>query len=145
MQPFKFFRIIVLEDNEFYNRLLTKQLKNYTDVISAQKNYGFEIQSYTNPADCLNNLKEDTDLAFVDFYLGNSVTGLELIKQIKEKSPNCKIVIISQVRSVKTAFHTLAEGALEYIFKDSNALARSCFILEDIINSSTNKNNWQLN
>lgn len=140
MRSQKNFRIIVLEDNEFYNRLLTKQLQNYTDIISAQKNYSFEINSYLHTVDCLTNLKEDTDIAFVDFYLDN-ITGLEVIKKIKEKSPDCKIIIISQVQNVNTTRNTISEGAFEYIFKDRNALARSCFILEDIINSSP-KTNW---
>lgn len=143
MIPSKKFRIVVLEDNEFYNRLLTKQLQNYTDIIAAQKNYDFEIASYIHAVDCLANLNKDTDIAFVDYYLGD-ITGLEIIKKIKEKSPDCKIIIISQVRNVKTTRSTIAEGALEYIFKDHNALARSCFILEDIINNSQ-KNNWHYN
>jgi response regulator of citrate/malate metabolism len=132
----KNFRIVVLEDNEFYNRLLTKQLQNYTSIITAQKNYNFDILSYTSPVDCVTNFKPDTDIAFIDFYLGNSITGLEIIRKIKEVSPTCKVIIISQVRNAKTSFQTLAEGALEYIFKDKNALARSCFIVEDIINES---------
>ena len=77
------------------------------------------------------------------YYLGD-ITGLEIIKKIKEKCPDCKIIIISQVRNVKTTRATLAEGALEYIFKDRNALARSCFIVEDIINAAQNKN-WYYN
>ncbi len=137
----KKFKIVVLEDNEFYNRLLTKQLQNYTDIISAQKNYNFEINSYLHAVDCLTNLKEDTDIAFVDFYLDN-ITGLEVIRKIKEKSPDCKIIIISQVHNVKTSQNTISEGALEYIFKDRNALARSCFILEDIINASPKNNKF---
>jgi response regulator of citrate/malate metabolism len=132
----KFFRIVVLEDNEFYNRLLTKQLQNYTSIITAQKNYNFDILSYTSSVDCVTNFKPDTDIAFIDFYLGNSITGLEIIRKIKEIAPACKVIIISQVRNAKTSFQTLAEGALEYIFKDKNALARSCFIVEDIINES---------
>ena len=48
------------------------------------------------------------------------------------------------MRNVKTTRATLAEGALEYIFKDRNALARSCFIVEDIINAAQNKN-WYYN
>ncbi len=139
----KTFKIVVLEDNEFYNRLLTKQLQNYTDIIAAQKNYSFEVSSYLHAVDCLTNFKADTDVAFIDYYLGD-ITGLEIIKKIKEKCPDCKIIIISQVRNVKTTRATLAEGALEYIFKDRNALARSCFIVEDIINAAQNKN-WHYN
>lgn len=138
MESDRIFRIVVLEDNEFYNKLLTKQLQNYTGIISAQKNLNFDIQSYTSPVDFIDKLNPDTDIAFVDYYLGNSVTGMDIIKQIREKCKNCKIIIISQVRTIKTAYQTLEEGAMEYIFKDSNALAKSCFVLEDVLNASIN-------
>jgi DNA-binding NarL/FixJ family response regulator len=139
MIPAKRYRITVLEDNEFYNRLLSKQLKNYTDIISAQKNYDFEISSFMSPHDFLANLKEDTDIAFVDFYLG-SLTALEIITKIREKCRDCKIIVISQVRNPQSMYNTISLGALEFIYKDTAALARSCFIVEDIINSTPGHN-----
>lgn len=133
----------MLDDSEFYNRLLTRQLQNYTDIISAQKNFEFEINSFVNPTDFVTNLKDDTDIAFIDFYLGN-ITALEIIKKIKDKCENCKIIIISQARNSMASHNTINEGAMEYVHKDRNALARSCFIVEDIINNTQN-NNWLYN
>ncbi len=128
------FKIIVLEDNDFYNNLLTRQLKNYTDAIAEDKHCDVEIQSYTNASDCIRNLKSDTDVAIVDYYLGDSKNAIEILHEIKSKAPNCKVVIISQVRNMKTSFDTLNEGAYTFIFKDRDALMQSCHLVEDIMN-----------
>lgn len=130
----KQFRIVVLEDNEFYNTILTRQLKSYTKEMSLWQGHSFDIESYTNANDCLRNLKEDTDIAIVDYYLGESMNASDILKVIKEKCRNCKVIIISQFKNLKTYYQTLNEGAYHFIFKDNKALSNSCFIIEDIIN-----------
>lgn len=127
------FKIVVLEDNDFYNNLLTRQLENYTGEIATDKGYKFEINSYTNATDCLKNIKSDTDIAFVDYYLGESKNGLDVLKIIKQKSPHCKVVVISRENNMKTSFQTLNEGAYTFIYKDRDALIESCYLVDEII------------
>lgn len=128
----KTFRIVVLEDSEFFNDLLTKQLEQYTGMLAMERNCLFEIHSYTSPADFIRNLKNDTDIAFVDYYLGNGVTGLDILKKIRQKCWDCKVVILSQARNIKTAAISRSVGVTDFIFKDVNALPRSCFIIDDL-------------
>lgn len=130
----KQFKIVVLEDNEFYNNLLTKQLKNYTEEMALDKDCSFEIESYTNANDCLRNFKSDTDIAIIDYYLGESKNGSDILKAIKEKCSTCKVIVISQFQNIKTYYQTLNEGAYHFIFKDRDALAKSCIVIEDIVN-----------
>lgn len=130
----KQFKIIVLEDNEFYNTILTRQIKNHTSGMELGNDFSFDIESYTNANDCLRNLKSDTDIAIVDYYLGDSKNALDILKAIKAKCNNCKVIIISQFKNIKTYYQTLNEGAYHFIFKDRNALSKSCFAVEDIIN-----------
>ncbi len=132
----KTFRILVLEDSDFFNKMLTRQLEHYTTILGMEKNCKFEIVSYTSATDCLRNLKNDTDIAFVDYYLGDGINGADVVQEIKERCWDCKIIVMSQVKNLKTTSISLAEGAIDFIFKDSNALPKSCFILEDIVNSS---------
>ncbi len=131
----KLFKIIVLEDSEFYNNVLTKTLKNHTHVLEEEKGCHFDIESYTNANDCLRNLKEDTNIAIIDYYLGQSKNAKDILKVIKEKCKDCKVIIISQFRNIKTYYETLNEGAYHFIYKDRNALANSCNAVEDIINN----------
>lgn len=130
------FKIVVLEDNEFYNTILTKHLKNYINEMDVDKDVKVDIESYTNANDCIRNLKSDTDIAIVDYYLGDNKNALDILKTIKEKCNNCKVIIISQFKNLKTYYQTLNEGAYHFIFKDRNALTKSCFTVEDIMNES---------
>lgn len=132
------FKIVVLEDNDFYNQLLTRQLENYTSEIAKDKGYIFDISSYTNATDFLKNLKTDTDIAFVDYYLGDNKNGLEVLKIVKQKCPDCKVVVISRENNLKTSFQTLNEGAYTFIYKDQGALIESCVLVEEIIKDRLN-------
>ena len=132
----KQFKIVVVEDNEFYNNILTRQLKNFTEGLAIDRGLSFEIDSYTNAHDFLRNLKKETDIAILDYYLGDSLNGAEILKAIKKKCEHCKVVIISQLKNIKTYYQTLNEGAYHFIHKDRNALSNSCTVVEDIINES---------
>lgn len=132
------FKIVVLEDNDFYNNLLTRQLENYTWEITHDKGYVFDINSYTNATDCLKNLKPDTDIAFVDYYLGENKNALDVLKIIKQKSPKCKVVVISREKNMKTSYQTLNEGAYTFIYKDQGALIESCYLVDEIIKERFN-------
>ncbi|MGZ3903502.1 MAG: response regulator [Bacteroidia bacterium] len=134
MKPQNHFKIVVLEDSDFYNMLLTRQLENYTGAIAADKNCSFEIQSYTNVNDCIRNINYDTDIAFVDYYLSDNKNALDILKTIKQKCKNCRIIIISQVKNIRTSFQTLKEGASNFICKDRFALTESCLLVEDLVN-----------
>jgi len=130
------FKIVVLEDNEFYNTMLTRQLKKFTDELGIERGYDFEIDSYTNAHDCIRNLKSETDIAILDYYLGESMNALEILQKIKEKCSHCKVIIISQFRNIKTYYQTLNQGAYHFIFKDGNALSNSCMVVGDIVKES---------
>ncbi len=133
------FNVIVLEDNNFYNNILTRLLQNYTEYIAMEKHFSFEIQSYTNASDCIRNLKPETDIAFLDYYLPES-NALEVMKKIRKRCNDCKIIILSQIKNAKTSLQSLSEGASDFINKDRNCLARCCYILEEIISQRLRRN-----
>ena len=127
------FEIVVLEDNDFYNNLLPRQLENYVGEIASDKGFDFTIHSYTNAMDCIRNLKPETDIAIVDYYLGDSKNAIDILKIIRQKCINCKVIIMSGVKNIKTSYQTLSEGASTFIFKDRDALNQSCVLVENII------------
>jgi DNA-binding NtrC family response regulator len=45
------------------------------------------------------------------------VSGLELLKQIKQINPSQKVVIITGYKTVETATEAIKAGALDYIVK----------------------------
>lgn len=133
MEKRRDFKIALLEDNHFYNAMLTAKLKGYTGEIADHTGIDFQILSYTNPHDFIANIPDDTNVAIVDYYLGDSLNGIDVLNQTAWKCRNCKVVIISKTNNFKTSLVTLLEGASGFILKDRNALSNTCIAVEDIM------------
>ena len=133
MDKRKKFNILVVEDNEFYNSMLTKQLDNRARRMKEFEDYIFEIHSYTSVKDCLRNLKADTNIAFLDYYLGEGITALDVMKVLKKKCDQCKVVVFSRTENEMITKQIIEGGALEFLAKNKNAFLESGHILEDII------------
>lgn len=134
MNTQKQFRVLVVEDSEFFNQFITNQLKWYLGEIAYQQGCNLEIDSFRSADECLHNLKQDTDLAFIDYYLEDGKTAMEVIEGLKEKNIDCKVIILSQKRTVKSALEAHSEFPVNFIYKDDNVLHKSCFISEELLN-----------
>lgn len=127
------FKIVIVEDDEFYNKLLTRHIKNYISEIALLRGFTFELQSYSTFKDCERNLESDTDIMITDYYLNDGYNAMDLLDSVKRKAYLCKVVVLSQIQSINTAICTLLEGATEFIYKDKRAPEKSSYIIEDII------------
>ncbi len=65
--------------------------------------------------DCLNHSK-DVALILLDIKMPQ-VNGLDILKQIKEKHPDIKVMIVTGYKSVETAAQAVRLGASGYIVK----------------------------
>lgn len=133
------FKIVIVEDDEFYNKLLTGYIKNYIGQIALIRGFSFELKSYLTFGDCERNLESDTDIVVTDYYLNDGYNAMDLIDSVKRKAYMCKVVVLSQVQSINTAICTLLEGACEFIYKDKKAPERSSYLIEDIISHNLRK------
>lgn len=132
-QPKPTINLWIIEDNEFYIQLLRTRLSNYLYPICNDLNMELNIASFTNANNARANYHNKIDIVFLDYYLGNDVTGLEIMKELLKRSPNAHIIIMSQVKSLNTSLVTLLDGAKEFIHKDKNAITKSCFSAEEFI------------
>lgn len=130
-QPDKF-RIAVLDDNLFYNKLLFNHIKNYFDEYGLINNCVFSVKSYVNTYDFIENLSEKTDVVLLDFFLENGENAIHVIEQIKQKCPDCKVIVISGVRNIDTYYKTYWLGAVDFVYKDKSAPLRACRLIESI-------------
>ena len=133
------FKIVVVEDDEFYNKLLTRYIKNYIGQIALIRGFTFELNSFSSFKDCERNLDPDTDIMITDYYLNDGYNAMDLLDSVKRKAFLCKVVVLSQIQSINTAICTLLEGATEFIYKDKKAPEKSSYIIEDIISHQLNK------
>jgi two-component system response regulator AtoC len=104
------FSIFVIEDNEWYNRLLVHQLSLNPD---------FEIRDFHNGKEALDAISACPDLVTLDYRLSD-MNGEEVLKKIKERSPNTEVIIISEQEEIETAVELLKLGAFDYLVKSND-------------------------
>jgi len=112
--PEKAFKIFVVEDDEWYNRLLVHTLSLNPD---------YEIQSFSTGKDCLANLHEAPDIVTLDYRLPD-MKGLEVLKQIKEINEDIQIILISEQDDIEVVVTLLRHGAYDYIVKSKDIRER---------------------
>jgi len=110
----KAFKIFVVEDDEWYNRLLVHNLSLIPD---------YDIRSFKTGKDCLSNLMYEPDVITLDYRLPD-MKGLEVLKQIKEKNEDIQVVLISEQDDIEVVVELLKHGAYDYIVKSRDIKER---------------------
>jgi two-component system response regulator AtoC len=123
------FKVIVVEDNEWYNKLL---------VHSLSLNQDFEIESYFSGKEFLEHLNKEIDVVTLDYRLPD-MNGNELLKKIKEYDDDIEVIIISEQENIETAVELLKSGAYDYIVKEKDIRDRLLNTVNHIRNKSTLK------
>jgi len=78
---------------------------------------GFNVESYSSPNETIERINEKKfDYAIIDMRLDNS-SGLELIKKIKEISPETKSLLLTGYGNIATAVAAIKYGAVDYLPK----------------------------
>ena len=101
------FTIYVVEDNEWYNKLLVHNLSLNPDFI---------VESFFNGKDLLNSLSKKPAVITLDYRLPD-IDGETLLKKIKEFDANIEVIIISEQEEIETAVALLKAGAYDYLVK----------------------------
>ena len=110
----KAFKIFVVEDDEWYRRLLVHNLSLNPD---------YEIQSFATGKECLAKLDEHPDVVTLDYRLPDT-KGLEVLKQIKETNEDIQVILISEQDDIAVVVELLKEGAYDYIVKSRDIKER---------------------
>lgn len=116
------FKIFVVEDSEWYNRLLVHTLSLNPD---------YEIKSFFNGKDFLNCLFEAPDIVTLDYRLPD-VTGLDLLKKIREENSDIQVILISEQADIDTVVNLLKLGAYDYITKSDDIKDRLLNTIKNI-------------
>ncbi len=110
----KAFKIFVVEDDEWYNRLLVHNLSLIPD---------YDIHSFGTGKDCLSHLNEDPQVITLDYRLPD-MKGLEVLKHIKEVNPDIQVILISEQDDIEVVVDLLKHGAYDYIVKSRDIKER---------------------
>lgn len=102
------FRIYVLEDDEWYNKLLVHSLSLNPDFI---------IKSFFNADDFLKSLKDKPNVVTIDYRLPDA-TGEQVLEKIKSVSPETEVIVVSEQENIETAVNLIRLGAYDYLVKE---------------------------
>jgi len=78
---------------------------------------GFEVLALSDSSTALEKIAErDFDIAFLDLKM-YPINGIQLLEEIKKKSPDTTVVIITAHGSIDTAVEAIKKGAYDYLQK----------------------------
>lgn len=115
-------KIYVVEDNDWYNRLLVHTLSLNPD---------YEVKGFFNGKDFLENLHEPPDIVTLDYRLPD-VSGTDLLKQLKQDHPEIQVILISEQEDINTVVELLKLGAKDYIIKSKDIRDRLLNTVQNI-------------
>jgi len=64
------------------------------------------------------------DLALVDLKLGQGIDGLQVLAELRQKSPDTIVIILTAHATLETAIEALRQGAHDYLFKPCQVVER---------------------
>jgi two-component system response regulator HydG len=78
---------------------------------------GFDVATTTDGGDAMNQLRiRPADLVMVDLRMPG-ITGLEVLRAIREISPRCRVVLMSGHATIDSAVEAVKFGAMDYLTK----------------------------
>lgn len=110
----KGFRIFVVEDNEWYNKLLVHNLELNPD---------YEVISFLSGKECIAHLDENPDVITLDYRLPD-MNGSEVLKQVKKINEDIEVILISEQDDIEVVVDLLKQGAYDYIVKSNDIRER---------------------
>jgi len=100
-------RILIIEDEDTLRESLSR-------VFTRE---GYQVVSVNSAEPALELFEEGSfDLILTDIILPG-ITGIELLKRVKEAAPDQIVIIMTAYASLETAVETLRSGAYDYIVK----------------------------
>jgi len=98
--------VLVIEDNEYYNNLLSNAIQQSISSILLKGNHQLVMRSFTDANEYIRKIKSgelecNDTIVFVDYYLGNGINASHVVKLLKELSCDVTVVLLSQSKSVK--------------------------------------------
>jgi diguanylate cyclase (GGDEF)-like protein len=100
-------RILVVDDEESIRAVLTEVLIDD----------GFRVTQAANGLEALEVLKDVPHSLVISDIKMPGMTGIDLLKKIKQTIPATEVIIITSYASLDTAIEALRYGAYDYLFK----------------------------
>ncbi len=88
-----------------------------------KKNENYKVTTYSNPVTALGSLKAGTyDIVLLDIMMPQK-DGIEVLKEIKEKAPETKVLMMTAYSSLDRVLNSHKLGAEGYVLKPFESLS----------------------
>lgn len=102
-------RVFLVEDDEIFAFLVENKLSKLA---------GVDLSTFQIGQDCIDELGSMPDVVFLDYSLP-AMNGLEVLRLIKERSPETRVVMLSGLEWQQVVDECFQAGAEDFIQKDS--------------------------
>ena len=99
--------IALVEDEKDWNNLIRTYLEKE----------GYNVVSYYDGESTINNINKDVDLWILDIMLGDTISGYDIIKKIREENPDVPVIFTSARDKDLDKIIGLELGSDDYIAK----------------------------
>jgi DNA-binding NtrC family response regulator len=100
----------ILEDDKVTSELIAEILKN-NDIV--------DYRIFNSSSDLIANMSTDVHICVLDYFLGETLTGLDVMKIVLAKNPECFVIIISGQDNADVVADFLNNGAKKYVNKNT--------------------------
>jgi DNA-binding NtrC family response regulator len=121
--------IYIVEDDAVYSKVLAHFLSLNPD---------FRVKKFNSAKEFLRSVHEKPVIVTLDYTLPDS-TGDKILAQVKEISPETKVIVISGQSDIKIAIDLFRKGAHDYIVKDEDTQQRLWMAISNIRENITLK------
>lgn len=120
-------RYIFLVDDE---PIQNEMLKDYLS-----ERFLYNIKTFDNGEEAIGQLHLNPEIIVLDYHLSShksdAQNGVAILKQIKERSPQTQVIMLSGQDKIDVAIDSMKYGAYDYVVKGETAFSR----MENVMNN----------
>ena len=118
--------IFLVDDEPIQNEMLKDYLA---------ERFSYEIKTFESGESALREINLKPPIVVLDFHLNSHLpdeqNGVEVLKRIKEMSPESQVIMLSGQDKLEVAVESMKYGAYDYVVKGETAFSR----MENVINN----------
>ena len=108
----KMIKVAIVDDEYDIVEMIDKYLK---------RTGGFEVSTFTNPLHVKDRIDNSYDVVLLDIMMPQ-LNGLDLLKELHEKLPELKIIMMTAYSTLDKVLKSHREGATDYIMKPFSSM-----------------------
>ncbi|MEO0896136.1 MAG: sigma-54 dependent transcriptional regulator [Bacteroidota bacterium] len=116
-------RIFIIEDDLVFGKVVQRKLEQTDSTL--------DVKVFPSGSDFFQSIHLNPDIVSIDYNLPD-MTGLEILKKVREYNEEIATVILSGQEKVEVVVEAYSNGANQYIIKNENALVELSNVVKNL-------------